>query len=82
MDGNQKQDPSWKDKWAFKNVNLPADLADRIEVCRVKDQRSFSNMLSIIAALGVDEWWRRRGEVEPLPTTGVVDSAEPAPQVE
>lgn len=71
-----EENGSWKDKWAFKNVNLPTDLARRIEVCRAKDQRSFSNMLSIIAELGVDEWWRRRGEVEPLPTTGSVDSTE------
>ena len=74
MDENEKQD--WREKWAFKNVNLPTDLAARIEVCRTKDQRSFSNMLSIIAALGVDEWWRRRGEVEPLPVTGAVDTTE------
>jgi len=79
MDENEKQD--WKDKWAFKNVNLPTDLAARIEVCRAKDQRSFSNMLSIIAALGVDEWWRRRGEVEPLPTMGTTDSTEPTAEV-
>lgn len=72
---------SWKDKWEFKNINLPVELARRIEVCRIKDRRSFSAMISVIAELGVDEWWRRRGEVEPLPTTGSVDSTEPTTEV-
>lgn len=64
-----------------KTVCLPVEDIRRVEVAREKDQRSFSMMIHLLLELGIEEWWRRRGEVEPRPDAPR-DTTEPAPEVE
>lgn len=67
-------------KWTLKNVNFQPEQAKRVEIARLKDQRSFSNMVGILVEYGLAEFWKRRGEIEPMPESPR-DVTEPVTEV-
>ena len=66
---------------AIKTICLPPEDVARVEVARAKDQRSFSFMIHLLLELGIEEWWRRRGEIEPRPDAPR-DTTEPDTEIE